>query len=199
VLRALAFPVAVFPFSNAPDLHPAGAGSWTLGMMDLDLDAELDRPSNPLDLIERLAALNNWTFDRDSDDELSVAVSGGWAEYHVAITWLSEVEAIHIACAFDLKVPDRRRSEVLQLVSLVNEQLWLGHFDLWSTENVVMYRHALLLSGGAEPTEEQAAGLIKAAIDACERYFQAFQFVVWAGKSAREGLEGALLETVGEA
>ena len=44
-------------------------------MMDLDLDAEHDRPSNPLDLIERLAALNNWTFDRDSDDELSVAVA----------------------------------------------------------------------------------------------------------------------------
>ena len=62
-----------------------------------------------------------------------------------------------------------------------------------------MYRHALLLSGGAEPTDEQAAALIKAAIDACERYFQAFQFVVWAGKSAKEGLEGAMLETVGEA
>jgi hypothetical protein len=181
------------------DLLPQVAGSWTLGMMDLDLDAETERPSNPLDLIERLAALNDWSFDRDSDDELSVAVTGGWAEYHVAITWLSEVESIHIACAFDLKVPDRRRGEVLNLVSLVNEQLWLGHFDLWSNENVVMYRHALLLSGGAEPTEEQAAGLIKAAIDACERYFQAFQFVVWAGKSAREALEGALLETVGEA
>jgi hypothetical protein len=34
-------------------------------MMDLELDAELERPSNPLDLIERLAALNEWTFDRD--------------------------------------------------------------------------------------------------------------------------------------
>ncbi|MBN9446478.1 MAG: YbjN domain-containing protein, partial [Bosea sp.] len=105
-------------------------------MMDLDLDAESDRPSNPLDLIERLAALNHWSFDRDSDDELSVAVTGGWADYHVAITWLSEVESIHVACAFDLRVPDRRRTEVLNLVSLVNEQLWLGHFDLWSNENV---------------------------------------------------------------
>lgn len=168
-------------------------------MMDLDLDAELDRPCNPLDLVERLAVHNDWSFDRDSDDELSVAVTGGWSDYHVAITWLAEVEALHIACAFDLKVPDRRRPEVLQLVSLVNEQLWLGHFDLWSSENVVMYRHALLLSGGAEPTDEQAAALIKAAIDACERYYQAFQFVVWAGKSAKEGLEGAMLETVGEA
>ena len=138
-------------------------------MMDLDMDADLDRPSNPLDLFERLASLNNWTFDRDSDDELSVSVTGGWSEYHVAITWLAEVEALHIACAFDLKVPERRRGEVLQLVSLVNEQLWLGHFDLWSSESVVMYRHALLLSGGAEPTDEQAAALIKSAIDACER------------------------------
>ncbi|MBN9442364.1 MAG: YbjN domain-containing protein [Bosea sp. (in: a-proteobacteria)] len=168
-------------------------------MMDLDMDADFDRPSNPLDLFERLASLNNWTFDRDSDDELSVAVTGGWSEYHVAITWLAEVEALHIACAFDLKVPERRRGEVLQLVSLVNEQLWLGHFDLWSSESVVMYRHALLLSGGAEPTDEQAAALIKSAIEACERYYQAFQFVVWAGKTAREGLEGAMLETAGEA
>lgn len=167
--------------------------------MDLDMDADQDRPSNPLDLFERLASLNDWTFDRDSEDELSVAVTGGWSDYHVAITWLAEVEALHIACAFDLKVPDRRRGEVLQLVSLVNEQLWLGHFDLWSSESVVMYRHALLLSGGAEPTEEQAAALVRSAVEACERYYQAFQFVVWAGKTAKEGMEGAILETAGEA
>ena len=86
-------------------------------MMDLDLDGELDRPSNPLDLIERLAALNSWSFDRDSDDELSVSVTGGWADYHVSITWLADLEAIHLACAFDLKVPDRRRAEVMQLVT----------------------------------------------------------------------------------
>ncbi len=168
-------------------------------MMDLDLDTDTKRPSNPLDLIERLAALNDWSFDRDSDDELSVSVKGGWADYQVAVTWLEEVEALHVASAFDMKIPDRRRAEVLELVSLINEQLWVGHFDLWSAENVVMYRHALLLSGGAEPTDEQSGALIHTAVEACERYFQAFQFVVWAGKSAREALEGAMLETVGEA
>ncbi len=168
--------------------------------MDLDMDADPDRPSNPLDLFERLASLNDWTFDRDSEDELSVAVTGGWSDYHVAITWLAEVEALHIACAFDLKVPERRRGEVLQLVGLVNEQLWLGHFDLWSSENVVMYRHALLLSGGAEPTEEQAA----AARSQRGRGLRALlsrrsSSCVWAGKTAKEGMEGAILETAGEA
>ena len=160
---------------------------------------ETERQSNPVDVIEFVASMNDWTFERAGDDELAMTVEGKWADYHVSFSWMEDWEALHIACAFDLKVPERRRGEVLQLVSLVNEQLWVGHFDLWSSENVVMYRHALLLSGGAEPTDEQAAALIKAAIDACERYFQAFQFVVWAGKTAKEGLEGSLLETVGEA
>jgi hypothetical protein len=81
----------------------------------------------------------------------------------------------------------------------VNEQLWIGHFDLWSTEGVVMFRQALLLSGGAEPNTSQVERLLVTAIEACERYFQAFQFVVWAGKDAAEALEGVLFETVGEA
>jgi hypothetical protein len=165
----------------------------------IDLECETLRNASPLDCMERLAALNDWSFERDGDDELSLAVEGRWADYQVAITWLHAVEAMHLGCAFDLKVPERRRAEVLQLISLINEQLWIGHFDLWSGENIVMFRHALLLTGGAEPTDEQAAALISTAVEACERYFQAFQFVVWAGKSAKEAVEGALLETAGEA
>ena len=41
--------------------------------------------------------------------------------------------------------------------------------------------------------------LLKTAVDACERYFQAFQFVLWAGKTAREALDAVLFETEGEA
>ena len=97
---------------------------------------------------------------------------------------MEEREAIHLACAFDLKVPEARKLEVMRLLSSVNEQLWIGHFDLWSSEGVVMYRQALLLSGGAEPNTSQVERLLVTAIEACERYFQAFQFVVWAGKTA---------------
>ena len=165
----------------------------------LDLNTDLDRSAHPLDVIERLAALHDWSFDRDGDDEISVNVSGSWAKYQVAVTWLDQMEAMHVASAFDLKVPARRKPEVLSLISMINEQLWLGHFDFWSAENVVMFRHSLLLSGGAEPTDEQAGMLITTAVDTCERYYQAFQFVIWAGRSAREALDGAMMETVGHA
>ena len=54
----------------------------------------ISRTEHPLDVLERLAASQDWAFDRDDDDELSVTVGGSWAEYHVAFTWVPEVEAL---------------------------------------------------------------------------------------------------------
>lgn len=160
---------------------------------------ETDRSEHPLDVVEQLASRRDWIFDRAETDEMSVSVAGRFADYHVAFTWIEDVEALHVACAFDLKVPDRRRAEILQLVSLINEQLWVGHFDLWSSENVVMFRHSLLLAGGADPTHSQCEALLRVSVEACERHYQAFQFVMWAGRSAREALDSVLFETEGEA
>lgn len=160
---------------------------------------EIERAEHPVDVVERLAALNAWAFDRDDEDEISIAVSGSWTDYQVAFTWLSEMEALHVACAFDLKVADRRRGEVLALVSMINEQLWVGHFDLWSTDNVVMFRHSLLLAGGTAPNAQQCEAVLNIAVKACEQHYQAFQFVIWASRNAREALDGAMFETVGEA
>ena len=163
------------------------------------IDFEQERRSNPVDAIEQIAALHDWSFERAGDDEITILVAGGWCDYHVSFSWMEDKEAVHLACAFDLKVPDQRKFEVVRLLSGVNEQLWIGHFDLWQKEGVIMYRQALLLSGGAEPTNGQVEKLLLTAVEACERYFQAFQFVVWAGKSAPEALETVLFETVGRA
>jgi hypothetical protein len=160
---------------------------------------EIDRSEHPLDIIERLASLKDWMFDRAEIDEMSIAVEGRWANYQVAFTWIEDVEAIHVSCAFDLKVPERRRQEVLQLIARINEQMWVGHFDLWNSENVVMFRQALLLAGGAEPTQGQCETMLRVSVEACERYFQSFQFVIWAGKTASEALDCVLFETEGEA
>lgn len=160
---------------------------------------ERERDTHPVDVIEQIAALNDWSFDRAADDEITILISGGWADYHVSFSWMEEREAIHLACAFDLKVAEPRKMEVMRLLSVINEQLWIGHFDLWSGEGIVMYRQALLLSGGAEPNSQQVERLLATSIEACERYFQAFQFVVWAGRSASEAMESVLFETAGEA
>jgi len=167
--------------------------------MDLIDTVENERLENPLDTVEQLAALNEWSFERSSEDEISIAVEGRWADYSLSLSWMEDLEALHLACAYEIKVPGPRRPEVVQLLSLINEQLWMGHFDLWSQEGLVMYRHSLPLPDGSALSAGQCALMIEAALDAAERYYQAFQFVVWAGKTSTEALESALFETVGTA
>jgi hypothetical protein len=154
---------------------------------------------NPLDVVERVANGNDWSFERIGEDEITILVRGRWSDYQVSFTWMHDIEALHLACAFDLKVPERRRVEVQQLISYINEQLWVGHFDLWQQDGIAMFRHALVLAGVGSASGQQCEALLGTALDACERYFPAFQFVLWAGKSAREALDAAVFETSGEA
>lgn len=162
-------------------------------------EKEMERAEHPVDVVEQLAATNDWSFDRDDEDEISISVAGSWTDYHVAFTWLADLETLHVSCAFDLKAPERRRPDVAALITAINEQLWVGHFDIWPNEGVVMHRHGLLLAGGQQPSGQQCAALLDNALKTCERYYQAFQFVLWAGKGAKEALETATFETKGEA
>jgi hypothetical protein len=156
------------------------------------------RVTNPIDLIERLAAAHDWTCDRTNDDELTLVIAGTWTDYHVSLNWRDDLEALHLACAFDFRVPENRLNEMYKLVAQINEQLWLGHFDLWTQEGLVMFRHALLLNGSVA-TARQCEAMLQAALEGCERYYQAFQFVVWAGKPSREALVSTMFETEGQA
>ena len=159
----------------------------------------LDRPEHPVDVVERLAALNDWAFDRADEDEISILVAGRWANYEVAFTWLPEMESLHVSCSFDLKVPSRKRTDISELVQMINAQLWLGHFDLWNRQDIVMFRHSHCLAGGVQATDGQCRSIVDAALAACENYYQAFQFVLWSGRSPKEALELAMFETHGNA
>ncbi|HEX2447455.1 MAG TPA: YbjN domain-containing protein [Methyloceanibacter sp.] len=157
-----------------------------------------DHFTNPVDMVEHIATIHDWTFERSAPDELTLTVSGTWCDYHVSLNWRDDLEALHLACAFDFRVPKSRLGEIYKLMALINEQLWLGHFDLWKEDGLLLYRHGLLLAG-ADTHVGQCEALLKAALEACERYYQSFQFVLWAGKSCESALAATMLETQGQA
>lgn len=167
--------------------------------MTLVLAREAEATRNPLDLIEQIVAANEWPFDRYADDELNVGVEGSWTRYHLWFAWREEHEALQFSCAFDLKVPKDKVSAVHSLMALMNEKLWLGHFDLWAHEGLLMFRHALIFSGGAEATSGQLEAVVEAALRESERFYPAIQFVLWGGKLPNEAIAAAMLETEGEA
>jgi hypothetical protein len=158
-----------------------------------------DSTSNPLQVVEDIAAVNSWSFERSGDNEITILVKGRWTDYQVCFTWMGEIEALHLACTFDMKIPEARRAEVQKLIALVNEQLWIGHFDIWMQSGLIMFRQALPLNGGLTATNLQCEAMLAGSVDASERYFPAMQFVVWAGKSAQEAMAAAMFETEGEA
>lgn len=163
------------------------------------MEMDIQRQSNPVDMIEFVAASNDWSFERSGEDEIAMTVKGRWADYHVSFSWMEHFEALHIASAFDIKVPENRVNEVIRLLSMINGQVLMGHFDLWRAEDVVIFRQSLLLAGGAEPNNQQVEVLLSNGLDCCEAYYQAFQFVVWSGMEAKAALDAVLFETAGEA
>jgi hypothetical protein len=88
---------------------------------------------------------------------------------------------------------------VQRLIAAINEQLWVGHFDIWTHTGMIMYRQALVLPDRIAATTAQCETMLVSAIHACERYYPAFQFVVWAGKTAAEAMSAAMFDTEGEA
>ena len=96
------------------------------------LEGIIDSRNNPLAVVEDIAADNNWSFERSGEDEVTIVSKGDWTDYQLSFTWMNEIEALHLACAFDMKIPQARRGEVQRLIAAINEQLWVGHFDIWT-------------------------------------------------------------------
>jgi hypothetical protein len=163
------------------------------------LDITFDSTPSPLTVVEEIAASNDLAFERSGEDEVTIVSKGDWTDYQLSFTWMPEIEALHLASAFDMKIPPARRAEVQRLIALVNEQLWIGHFDIWTHTGMIMYRQALVLPGGLTASTAQCEAMLVGAIHACERYYPAFQFVVWAGKTASEAMSAAMFDTDGEA
>ncbi len=167
--------------------------------MTVSVNVEQPTSTNPLDLVERMVSANDWAFDRRSDDEMAVEVPGKWCDYSLYFAWRQDIGALHFTCAFDMRVQAQRRREMHELLGQVNERMWLGHFALWADEGVPMFRHAVLLRGLGGASMELLEDLVDIALTECERFYPAFQFAIWGGKSPDEAIQAALLDTVGEA
>lgn len=157
------------------------------------------RTKHPVDLVEQIANGHGWSFERLGDDEIAVLVSGKWAEYDISFSWMEDREALHLACGFDVRLPEHRKMELRALLSEINGKMLIGHFDFWENSQLVIYRQALVLAGGVPPSDAQLEALLTNALDACENHGPAFQMVAWSNVKAGHALRCALFETIGNA
>ena len=157
--------------------------------------------SAPIDTLEQYFAAHGWSYERSADEEIVATFQGSWTQYELRAVWRDEDRVLQFLALPDVRVPADKRSALYETLGLINEQLWIGHFEMWASSGMLLFRHAALLDAGGEAmlSIDQAETLVEAAIDECERFYPVFQFVLWADKTPQEAIAAALIETQGEA
>jgi hypothetical protein len=64
---------------------------------------------NPLEVVERMAATNDWSFERAGDDEITILVRGKWTDYQVSFTAEQRQSgtAVYNYAPLDMDIADR--------------------------------------------------------------------------------------------
>jgi len=113
--------------------------------------------------------------------------------------WMQEMESFMIALIIGQKIPEAKSQEIEILLSAMNTNVWMGHFEIAPDEQVPAFRHNFPLRGSTGPSLDQLEDMVMAAIVECDRLYPALQFVLQGEKGPHEALEAAMLDTHGEA
>ena len=168
-------------------------------MMDSDEFEHGGQEAAPIDMLAAYFEAHGWRFDQVGEDEIVGNTQGSWAQYELRGIWRDEDQVLQLLVLPDIRVAEDKRGPIYETLGLINEQLWIGHFELWSSSGIVLFRHGAMLGAGGTLTLDQAQLLVETAIDECERFYPVFQFVLWGGKSPAEAISASLIETRGEA
>ncbi|KLE33838.1 YbjN domain-containing protein [Aurantiacibacter luteus] len=153
----------------------------------------------PVEMLAAMFDAHGWSWEQVSEDEVCGEIPGSWTTYQLRAIWRREDHVLQLLCLPEVRVAENKRQVAFELLALINEQLWLGHFDIWSQGGVLLYRHGLMLGDDGMLSLDMAQLAIDTAIAECDRFYPAFQFVLWSDKGPREALDAALVDAAGEA
>ena len=163
-------------------------------------EEEVELALDPLDVVEHVLAAENLEFDRTDDGDLAFALAGDWKDYEMWFAWRPEADCLQLCLSMDMRAEKgAKRAPAFELVSMINQRVWLGHFEVWAEDGEVVFRHSLPLPTGDRPTLAQAASMIDAAVEAADRFYPAFDFLLKGSKSPDEAMAACMFETVGTA
>ena len=136
-------------------------------------------PLNPIDIVEEVIHEKNWSFSRADEYELVADINSKCCEYRLYFTWSENIRAMSFTITFDLKFPQSIITKAYELIGLINEKLWLGHFDITSKNGIPAFRHTILSNADSDFLHKKLENLVDIAIYECEKYYPSFQHVLF--------------------
>ena len=154
---------------------------------------------NPIDIVEEVVHGKKWNFSRSDDHELVADIASKWCQYRLYFTWSEQIRAISFTVTFDIRFPQSKYRSAHELLALINEKLWIGHFDITKKNGIPAYRHTVLSLPENEMLQHQLEDLIDIAIYECEKYSPAFQLVLFDDSLPSRALSVSTFHTIGSA
>ena len=156
-------------------------------------------PLNPIDIVEEVIYQKNWSFSRADDYELVADIASKCCQYRLYFTWSENVRAISFTITFDLKYPQSKLTKAYELIGLINEKLWIGHFDITSKNGIPAFRHTILSNSDNDFLHKKLENLVDIAIYECEKYYPSFEQALFYDINPLESLEFINFEVIGSA
>ncbi|HEV2362974.1 MAG TPA: YbjN domain-containing protein [Caulobacteraceae bacterium] len=153
---------------------------------------------DPLEVVEHVLHAERLDFDRTEDGDLAFSLKGDWKDYELWFAWRPEAECLQLFLSIDMRAAGARAAAET-LANLINQRVWLGHFEIWTGEGEVVFRHALPLPSGERPSLAQTASMIDAAMEAADRFYPAFDFLIREGRAPADAMAACMFETLGQA
>ena len=159
----------------------------------------LEDEIHPIDIVEHLAEHHEWEFDRIEENQIAMAVQGQWRTYSITLAWSGFDETLRIICSFEMEPPIEKLKDLYETLNVANDRCWTGAFTFWEEQKLMVYRYGLVLSGGQIATTEQIDTMISSSVLAAEKYYPAFQLVIYDNQSPDRAMQVAIAEAYGHA
>ena len=154
---------------------------------------------HPIDIVEHIAEHHDWDFDRVGDDQIAMAVEAQWRTYSITLAWSPQDETLRLICTFDMDPPKGRLPALYETLNATNDLCWAGAFSFWEAQKLMVWRYGLVLAGEQMACAEQIDTMIRAAVLSAERFYPAFQLVVWGDETPSDAMQVAMAEAYGRA
>lgn len=168
-------------------------------MISIPFEASYD-DNNPIDMVEELAMAKGWAFTRLEDIAVNITLPGQKAKFDVNMEWQEEFSALLIACSLPMEIGPANYEMAAQALEKINQNLWLGHFDMSNKGKYPTFRHTLLLRMiPASIAVDLIADVFEIAMAECNRFYTTFQLAQAGDIRLHDDLNAAVFETIGEA
>ena len=143
---------------------------------------------NPIDAVDNMFQGKSVEFERRSSTEVVAEVEGKWDNMLLFFAWEEHLRCLHISCLMNIDSPTADTGKIFELLALVNEDMWLGHFSYWNERKMPMFKHSLIINPDESDFFGKLEQVFSIAVSECEQMYPIFKAVLTQNMSPRQVL-----------